>query len=261
MLKWLEKHLFSTWIICSAVFAFGVHCLFSIPARNEWFAAKWTAGEVLTFVSTVALGLLAVWQNKRFKEENDRSQARLEKLTVQANELVVIGKIIEYESTNLSRLRDAYDDFSIACDPQHLSTIISKDAMLSDSKVSLLAEIVIAEKHIDDSFFSLCREFRIDPTVLKNDKDPTKVSAGKYYLQAKQFVNCARELPNRALTKELKRLAEARNDFIGTREKYLRDRENALNNAIYGNLTLSEIKRLYHIDISKEECANGKTKI
>ena len=37
--------------------------------------------EILTFVSTVALGLLAVWQNKRFKEENDESQLRMEKLT------------------------------------------------------------------------------------------------------------------------------------------------------------------------------------
>ncbi len=261
MSKWLKTHLFSTWIVCSAVFAFGVHCLFSIPACNEWFAAKWTAGEILTYVSTVALSLLAVWQNKRYKEENDLSQARLEKVAVQANELVVIGKIIEYESSNLSRLRNAYDDFSIACDPQNLSSIISKGALLSGSEVSLLAEIVIAEKHIDDSFFSLCRELRIDPTVLNDDKDPTKISAGKYYLQAKQFVESARNLPNKAPTQELKSLTEARNDFIWIREKYLRNRENILNRAIYDNLTLSEIKQLYHIEISKEGCANGQNEI
>lgn len=165
MSKWVKSHLFCTWIVCSAIFAFGVHCLFSIPACSEWFAAKWSAGEILTFVATVALGLLAVWQNKQFKKESDISQARLEKLTVQANELVVIGKIIEYESANLSRLRDAYDDFSIACDPQYLSSVISREAISSGTMVSLLAGAVIAEKRIDDSFFALCRELRIDPKV------------------------------------------------------------------------------------------------
>ena len=251
MSKWVKSHLFCTWIVCSAIFAFGVHCLFSIPACSEWFAAKWSAGEILTFVSTVALGLLAVWQNKQFKKESDISQARLEKLTVQANELVVIGKIIEYESANLSRLRDACDDFSIACDPQYLSSVISREAILSGSMVSLLAEAVIAEKRIDDSFFALCRELRIDPKVFKNDKDPVKISASNYYWQAKHFVDRAKELPNKSPTQELEKLTKARDDFIGVRERYLRDRVNVLNKAIYGNLTLDEIKQLYHAETSQ----------
>lgn len=251
MSKWVKSHLFCTWIVCSAIFAFGVHCLFSIPACSEWFAAKWSAGEILTFVATVALGLLAVWQNKQFKKESDISQARLEKLTVQANELVVIGKIIEYESANLSRLRDAYDDFSIACDPQYLSSVISREAISSGTMVSLLAEAVIAEKRIDDSFFALCRELRIDPKVFNNDKDPVKISASNYYRQAKYFVDRAKELSNKSPTQELEKLTKARDDFIGVREGYLRDRVNVLNKAVYENLTLDEIKQLYHAESSQ----------
>lgn len=76
----LEKHLFLIWIICSGLFAFIIHCLFSITAPNEWLDAKWGAGDILIFVSTVALGLLAVWQNKKFKEENAPDNAEVIKL-------------------------------------------------------------------------------------------------------------------------------------------------------------------------------------
>ena len=58
---------------------------------------KWEAGDILTYVSTIALGLLALWQNRQIKEANDKAQERMdqqnteaqermEKLTIQANE-------------------------------------------------------------------------------------------------------------------------------------------------------------------------------
>lgn len=35
----------------------------------KWLQAKWTAGELLTYMSTISLGLLAFWQNQKFQEE------------------------------------------------------------------------------------------------------------------------------------------------------------------------------------------------
>ena len=64
VLKWLTDHLILTWIIFSVIFAFIVHMLFSIIAPNQWMVAKWGAGDILTYASTIALGLLAGWQNK-----------------------------------------------------------------------------------------------------------------------------------------------------------------------------------------------------
>lgn len=77
----------------------------------------------MAYFGTVALAAVAVWQNRIIKEENDKSQERLERLTIQANELTVISKIIESESQNLLRLKISFDEFSYACDPQVLSTI------------------------------------------------------------------------------------------------------------------------------------------
>ena len=68
VLCWFEKHLILTWAIASVIYAIVIHILFSISISNTWFQAKWSAGEILTYVSTVALGLLAVWQNNSYKE-------------------------------------------------------------------------------------------------------------------------------------------------------------------------------------------------
>lgn len=69
----LVNHMILFWAIASLLYALIVHCLFSIYPTNQWFIAKWSAGEILTYVSTVSLGLLAVWQNKKMQEENDKS--------------------------------------------------------------------------------------------------------------------------------------------------------------------------------------------
>lgn len=42
-------------------------------------------GSILAFIGTISLGMLAFWQNKRFKKENDKSQKKIMKLTAQSN--------------------------------------------------------------------------------------------------------------------------------------------------------------------------------
>ena len=101
MVKKLKQNGFILWVIISVIFAVLIHILFSIKAPVCWLEAKWSAGDILTYASGVSLGLLAMWQNQRFKEENDKSQERLEKLTIQANELNIIDKIIENETRKL----------------------------------------------------------------------------------------------------------------------------------------------------------------
>ena len=247
--RWWEKNLFFIWIISSVLFAVIVHCFFSIAAPNAWLAAKWSAGDILTFVSTVALGLLALWQNKKFKEENDISQRRLEKLTMQANELTIVSKIIEFEADNLSRLRCAYEEFSTACDPQNLASIFVRSTDSSNPMLTVFAETALAEKCVDDSFFALCRELKLDIDVYKNDKSSVKNLTWKYYSAAKEFIEKAREISVTPPTEEIKVLDDIRNDFVEVREKYLYYRTEKLNKIIFGNMTLDEIKKMYHSEL------------
>lgn len=118
IVNWFKVPLFRNAIIISSVFALIIHILYSIPAPCNFLVHEWEAGDVLTYVSTIALGLLAIWQNQKFKEESDKSQedmerqnseaqARLERINNEANELSIISRIIDQEDKYLSRVEEA----------------------------------------------------------------------------------------------------------------------------------------------------------
>lgn len=75
------------WALLSVLIAIVVHVLFGIHPKNDFFVAKWTAGEILTYIGTISLGLLALWQNQKFKDENDRLQKQINELTEQSMEI------------------------------------------------------------------------------------------------------------------------------------------------------------------------------
>lgn len=245
ILTWIKKHIVATWAAISFIFAVSVHAVFSVPAPSAWLVAKWSPGDILTYVGTVSLGLLAVWQNNRFKEENDISQQRLERLTVQANELTAINKIIEVESARLDRLRKTFDDFSTACDPQTLTAVYADTIASPNIALAITATMVAAEKKIDDSFFALSRELRSDTNLRSNDSDPLKISLRNFYSAAKEYVDRVKNSPTENFSPLVTVLSEARNEFISQRERYLASKERKLNKVIYGNLSLDEIKSLY----------------
>lgn len=122
VLMWFKTPLFRNTIIISSVFALIIHILYSITAPFEFLEHEWEAGDILTYVSTIALGLLAIWQNQKFKEESDKAQevmerqnaeaqARLERINIEANELSLISRIIDQENQYLIRLEEASYSF------------------------------------------------------------------------------------------------------------------------------------------------------
>lgn len=245
ILTWIKKHIVATWAIISVIFVISVHTAFSVEAPVAWLIAKWSPGDILAYVGTVSLGLLAVWQNNRFKEENDVAQQRLERLTVQANELTTINKIIEIESARLERLRKTFDDFSTACDPQTLTTVYADTIDSPHIALAIASTMVATEKKIDDSFFALSRELRSDTNLQVNDNDPLKISLRKYYYAAKKYVDKVKNSPTKNFSPLVTILSKERNEFISQRERYLISKERKLNKVIYGNLSLEEIKSLY----------------
>lgn len=182
-MKWIKSHkLICIWAGASIIYTFIIHCLFSIYPTNSWFAAKWSAGEILTYVSTVSLGLLAVWQNQKLQEENDKSQERLQTIIRDSNNIAVINKVVQYEMDNLQRLRIAFDNFSLACDPQHIASQYGEN--ITD-KVGIMTAMSVLENELDNSFFVLGRELRIDFDMKKNDDVPLKKSFAAFYFAGK----------------------------------------------------------------------------
>lgn len=248
IIQWEKQHSVFLWAVVSVIFAFAIHIAFHINAPVKWLVAKWTPGDILTYVGTVSLGLLAFWQNKRFKEENDASQERLERLSVQANELASINQIIKIEDARLSRLRKAFDDFYTACSPQTIAVAyaeVVKNPSVFGAAVDIIATMIATEKRMDDSFFVLSRELRSDSKLRLNDKHPLKIALANYYKAAKTCIEKAKENPGKDSDSLISALTTARNEFLSQREMYLISKEDKLNAAIYGSLSLQEIKSLF----------------
>lgn len=242
-MKWIKSHkLICVWAGASIIYAFIIHCLFSVYPTNSWLVAKWSAGEILTYVSTVSLGLLAVWQNQKLQEENDKSQERLEIIIRDSNNISVVNKMVQYEMDNLQRLRTAFDNFSVACNPQH---IVSKYGENITDKIGIMTSMSVLENELDNSFFALGRELRIDFDLRKNDDAPLKKSFVSFYLGGKQLIQKLRESPDEYFDEEIKVLMRLRDSFAKERENYLVEQENKLNNLLYEKLTIEEIKNMY----------------
>lgn len=54
------------------IFLIGVQVLFSIPAPCKWLDAVWDAGDFISFVGTISLGLVAIYQTKNANEVSFR---------------------------------------------------------------------------------------------------------------------------------------------------------------------------------------------
>lgn len=257
MKKWASKHLILIWAIASILYAIVIHCLFSTPAPSEFWVHKWEAGDILTYVSTVSLGLLAVWQNKRFKEENDVSQERLEQLARQANEISTINKIIEYETDNLSRLRAAIDEFSNICDPSAIAASYVRVNSPNNSLADIILKMSELDTLLDSAFFQLCRELRIDHSKTSASKDSFIVIMGSYYMTTKE---CIAKLQGRLVDEVMGKSEIYKNlrvSFVKAREEYLMKKEKNLNELLYSNLTLNEIKaRCYQNNENTEDTEN-----
>ena len=149
----MRKHIVASAIAISFVFALIIHILFKIPAPNEWFLPEWDAGDLLTYSSTVSLGLLAVWQNQKFKEANDKAQEelavqnasaqdRLERINREANEISYIGKIIDFEKQYLETVEASLNDFiSVAGFASMMDTAFS-DELTNDELYNLKHHIM-----------------------------------------------------------------------------------------------------------------------
>ena len=73
--KWFKKWKWIViWAIASVIFAIVIQFLFSNPAPCDFLDAKWEAGDILSYVSTVALGLLAMWQNQKMSYDAEKKE-------------------------------------------------------------------------------------------------------------------------------------------------------------------------------------------
>ncbi|RGB89877.1 hypothetical protein DWZ25_02395 [Faecalibacterium prausnitzii] len=113
----------------------------------------------MTYASTIILGLLALWQNQRFKEENDKSQERLEKISNRTNELQIISQLIEHENERINLLRKLFQEFFEVCS---CSNIVAEYRDASKNKADNLSSSTRKASQIRISYQILIQQLFMD---------------------------------------------------------------------------------------------------
>ncbi len=240
-----------TWIItpiiCSIVFAIVVHILYSIPAPTECLVHKWEAGDILTYVSTVALGLLAVWQNQRFKEENDKAQERLERISIEANELNTISRFIDVELQNVSLLDDVFTELFQACGPESISMLM----MEPYDKKNVSSALVRSQQ-------SLARFVQVFQSVYQINGQDAMPLRDTCVIIAKTSNEILRNYLNNQQRDEgaLEALADLYNPIVAEKEAYISTRRYVLNTIVVEKISLDEIRNTYVNPMEDEDGEN-----
>lgn len=243
--KYIGKHWLGSWATLSIVYACIIQLLFSFPAPNKFLVAHWGAGDILTYASTVSLGLLAMWQNKKMQEENDVAQKELEDIIMRSNELNMISKIIDHEERRIQNLQEKMISYMQSCDPQAIGV-----ALKDDDKKVYLTNITELEKKIDKLFFEIGSLLNEDKTALTPIKQNLKQSFGSLYLKTKNYINGIQRgeiniydavvIQNMATD-----LAHGRDKFLEDKEIYLRGQKEKLRVIMFENLSVEEIRKMY----------------
>lgn len=233
--RWICK-----WILLVVVFTVVVHTLFSFTGP-EWLQAKWDAGDLLSYVGTVSLGLLAVWQNKRFKEENDKAQERLEKLSQQSNELVVISKILEREERRIENVKETLRQFD---DISNVTNIVGK-AQEARAKGTLLQDMVKLRDELKIILSVLLEQLFNDPFTSTSElRKNVSIIFYRVDILAEQLMRIDKHIDEKMLEESCGKLKESKLEFISLELNYIQSIVKIFDHLLYDNVSLAEIKEL-----------------
>ena len=212
------------------------------PRCNSEITADGLLGYVIQAVSavgTIALAAVAVWQNRKHKEENDRAQERLERLTQQANEQYVVGKIIECESARIARLKSLIEEFSLYCKGEQIfSLVIGEHTEESRKAKSLLSEW---RSKLHELMTALIAELYNDPVVNTDEmRNQTAVLATFASAYIDKLISDVHDSAN-----ESEKLKEVFLNYLEIRNNYILLVDQNYSQLVYGNMTLTEIREKY----------------
>jgi hypothetical protein len=241
-MNWLMKSKGRFLIIFSVVTALIIQFLFSLYPKSDWLIAKWGAGDLLTYISTIVLGWLAIWQNDELQKTNNESQERLERISNRANEISVISKVVEYEMGKKSSIEDAFYQFKLICNSQkYLDVFITED---NGKPKTDLTMVLKDEMELDEAYMNLCGKLGVDFSGSDADDDITK-SIRRLYGNVKSMVKHIKENQINQIDKDVRLIQDSRLKLNSVETVYWKNKEKKLNQLIKGNVELNNIESIF----------------
>lgn len=252
--EWTKQHLVTSWAIASGVFAVLIHILYAIPAPCDFLENKWGAGDILTYASTVALGLLAVWQNQRFKEEGDKAQAdaeiqhknaqnELRQIIRHNNEINTISHITDVELQYINRVEQSCIVFYNACSIRKVFEAIL-NAQKQDYNKRTNASIDIRDtytlfsSHIGGGF-----------SVVGLPIDEIRTTSKEFYTYVMSMIEHEFDTVDTTNKNVQNSYFEKWYTALNTTLAYLQKRRQQLNKILADNKSLEEVRAIYRVNL------------
>ncbi len=122
-------------------------------------------GSFLAFLGTVALGALALFQNQKFKQENDLAQSRIERINSKLFNLEnnrEKEKLFEIYFSYLDETQKIFDATYILGPPEEKRSIIKVFSTIKNCHISILSKkrrlIFLDQGNADNDFFQYIEE-------------------------------------------------------------------------------------------------------
>ncbi len=238
--KWIEKNKGTFLIIVSIIAALVIQFLFSQYPKEDILIAKWGAGDILTYFSTVVLGWLAIWQNEELKRSNQESESRLELLTRRSNEINILSKVIEYELEKKRSIEAALLLFEQNNNFQLLLPCINPSTKTIDVNIA-----VEKERILDESYLSLCSLLNIDYDSDSEDSDQFYSKLRDLYRSTKTTISHLKNSNTSLLHEDKTMMESSRQKYIIYKKEYLMAKRKAFEELLNGNINLENIKAIY----------------
>ncbi len=197
-------------------------------------------GAILSFFGASALSVIALYQNKKFKSENDKAQTRLESISNRSNEMASINIIVAHETKRIDDLANLLNQYQEVSNTQNMGIGLYGDA-------DLYVKIAKIENRLDMLSIEITQAFKRDKELFYNQIHPLKVTFFILNSKVKDFLEELKR--NGSPTADFQEHNELWRKFITESQKYLICQREKIDRILYDEVSLADVKEMYAAQI------------
>lgn len=203
--------------------------------------------QAVSAAGTIFLAYVAIRQNEQFKLENDKTQEKLKKIALTANELSIIAKVIEYESSNLSRLVEASTQFFYACSVEEIIAFLRKN-VLTGSSVEISLAIELRKNEVAQAFSDVSDEVMLDFDNHRNVEDVIGciINLYKATITLLNKIGQSSKDSGSDIVDEVRAIIEARKQYRENINLIIKRKRILLDSIVFNNFSYAQIKEIHY---------------
>lgn len=229
------------------------------------------AAGLMAFIGTITLGFISY---KQTKAANNMAACSKE-VSIQANELHLLSRLIDFERSNFEDLKHYSDEFCNLCSPLmvlklqvNLCDLINNNQDYS----SVFLDLLSYREQIRFAFEGMIRIMRQDKIIRFDNSDEVNIVAAKLFVFTYDYIQflMSNEFTSNpyfasAEDERVSRFEECFHSFYSLKEKYIIKREEFLKKLICNKISFDEAKEFYsfvdeHIQASSNCASTSQAK-